>query len=417
MKNTNIPETYLEKRVQQFVGNQMKAIILAAGNGTRMSPLAEEKPKPLLKVGGKPIIEYNIDNIREKVDEVIIVAGYRKEKLFDKYEDDKDIKIVVQDPPEGTADAALKAEKHIEDSAVIMNGDDIYGEDIKELCNHERAFLVSETDEPEKYGVFEKKDDKIVGIQEKPANPPSNLVNVGCFKVCKNFFEHLKKVERSERGEYEITDAMQEYMDEEEIGFVKTDTWYPCSYPWQLLKANKELLKEKNRSIEGKVHESATIKGDVVVEEGAVIKENTVIQGPALIKKGCEVGPMTHIRPSTVLEENVKVSKSEVKNSVILEGTAIPHFNYVGDSYVCKNVNFGAGTITANLRNDHSTVKVKVKGEIIDTGMKKVGAFIGSNTKIGVNCSINPGVKIGSDVKTNSHIRIDRNVKKGEVLK
>ncbi len=395
----------------------MKAIILAAGNGTRMTPLAEKIPKPLLKVGGKPIIEYNIDNIRDHVDEIIIVAGYKKDIIEERYGKDEKIKIVEQDPPLGTADAALKAEKFIEDTVVIMNGDDIYGKDVSKLKNYERAFLVAESDTPEKFGVFEKKGKKIVGIREKPENPPSNLVNVGCFKVCKNFFDHLKKVEKSERGEYEITDAMQEYLEKEEIGFVKTDTWYPCSYPWQLLDANESILENVERDIGGEVSESAVIKGEVLVEKGAKILENTVIQGPAIIKKGCEIGPMAHIRPFTVIEENVKVSKSEVKNSVVCEGAALPHFNYVGDSYIGRNVNFGAGSITANLRNDGKNVKVKVKGELLETGRKKLGAFVGSDTKIGVNCTLNPGVKLGADVITDSNMRIKRDVGNGEVIK
>ncbi len=395
----------------------MKAIILAAGNGTRMRPLAEKIPKPLLKVGGKPIIDYNISNIRDHVEEIIIVAGYKKEIIEERYGSDEKIKIVVQDPPLGTADAALKAEKFIDDTAVIMNGDDIYGKDVSKLKNYDRAFLVAESETPEKFGVFEKKGKKIVGIKEKPDNPPSNLVNVGCFKVCKNFFNHLKKVEKSERGEYEITDAMQEYLEKEDIGFVKTDTWYPCSYPWQLLEANEKILGSIHRKIDGEVSESAVINGEVIVEKGAVIKENTVIEGPAIIKKGCRIGPMAHIRPFTVIEEDVKISKSEVKNSVVCEGTALPHFNYVGDSYIGKNVNFGAGSITANLRNDGENVKVKVKGELLETGRKKIGAFVGSDTKIGVNCTLNPGVKVGADVITDSNIRINKDVGNGEVLK
>ena len=395
----------------------MKAIILAAGNGTRMAPLAEKVPKPLLKVGGKPVIEYNIEAIIDEVEEVIIVAGYKKDKIVERYGGRESIRIVEQKFPEGTADAALKAEEFIEDTAIIMNGDDIYGDSLKKLCEYEKAFLVAETDEPEKYGVFVKEGDKIVGLKEKPENPPSNLVNVGCFKVCKNFFNYLRKVEKSERGEYEITDAMQEYIRSEKVGFVKTDKWYPCSYPWQLLEANKNILQEIERDINGDVAESAVIEGEVVVEEGAVVKAHSAIQGPALIKKGCEIGPMAHIRPYSVLENGVKVSKSEVKNSVICDNSALPHFNYVGDSYISKNVNFGAGSITANLRNDEQSIKVIVKGEKIDTGLKKLGAFVGDNVKIGVNCTINPGRKIGADSITNSNIRINRDVGKGSVLR
>ena len=396
----------------------MKAVILAAGEGTRMRPLTEKTPKPLLKVAGKPIIEHNIENIEDEVEEIIIIGCYLSEQLRERYSDREDITIVEQEEALGTADAALKARDLVGDNTVIMNGDDIYGEALKNLSDVGKAMLVAESEEPENYGVFELDGDKIVGIEEKPSNPPSNLVNIGCMKVCSDFFDILEKVEKSERGEYEITDAMQEYLEKNDVEFVKTDIWKPCSYPWQLVEANRDIMEETAaRSIEGEVADSAVIEGDVVVEKGAEIKPFTVIEGPAVISRGCEVGPHAYIRPGTFLGENVKVGRSEVKNSVVCKDSGVPHFNYVGDSYLAERVNLGAGTKTANLRNDGKKVRMMVKDELLETGRKKLGCVIAPDSKIGVNCSINPGIKIGSDVKTDSNLKIGRNVEKGKVLK
>lgn len=384
----------------------MKAVILAAGEGTRMKPLTEDTPKPLLPVAGKPIIEHSIDLLEGKIDEIVIVAGYEIGQFKERYGDRENIEIVEQEEQEGTADAALSAKELVGEKTLILNGDDIYGESLAKITEKETAVLASETEKPENFGVFSAEDGNVTGIMEKPDNPDSNLVNTGCFLVKQNFFDLLEKVDRSERGEHEITDALEEYFKTENVELVEANNWMPCSYPWQLIDANEKLLNELEGEISGEIADSSQINGEVVIEDGAEIREFSTIEGPAIIKSGAEVGPQARIRPGTVLMENVEVANSEVKNSVIRKNSNIPHFNYVGDSYLGKNVNLGAGTKTANLRNDDEDIRLKVKGELMDSGRKKLGAVVGSRAKLGVNCSINPGVKIGFEAATDSHEKI-----------
>jgi UDP-N-acetylglucosamine diphosphorylase/glucosamine-1-phosphate N-acetyltransferase len=395
--------------------NKMKAVILAAGKGTRMKPLTEDTPKPLLPVAGKPVIQHNIDILEQKVDEIIVVAGYRIEQ-FQEYFSDTDVKIVEQNEPLGTADAALQAREFIEDSAVILNGDDIYGEKLPQIIENSNTVLAAEAEKPENYGVYDENNGEIHDLVEKPDNPPSNLVNTGCFSVGKRFFDLLEQVGESERGEHEITDALKEYIGNKTVEVVEADQWIPCSYPWQLINANEELL-QVERDIRSETPESTTIRGKVRIEENVEIDENCIIEGPAIIKTGCEIGPNSHIREGTVLEENVEVGNSEIKNSVIRKDSAIPHFSYIGDSYIGKNVNIGAGTKTANLRGDHEKVEMLVKGEMYDTGREKMGAVIGSKARIGVNNSIKPGRKIGYQSVTDSGEKVERNIPSGKTLK
>ncbi len=395
----------------------MKAVVLAAGQGTRMRPLTQDTPKPLLPVAGKPIMQHNIDILKEKVDEVLVVAGYRIEQIKERYEAEENIRIIEQEEPEGTADAALKARKHIDGKTVVLNGDDIYGDEVKQAVENQSALLTAETSEPEKYGVLDIEDGKIGNIQEKPDNPASNFVNTGLYVVQPDFFDLLEKVEKSERGEYEITDALNSYIEEHEVEAVETDRWLPCSYPWQLIEANEVLMEETDRTVEGDVSESATVKGEVVVEEGAEIRENSVVEGPAVIKEGCKVGPNAYIREGTVLERNVKVGNSEVKNSVIRKNSDIPHFNYVGDSYIGREVNMGAGSKTANLKNNGKEIEMMVKGELKKTGRRKIGAVIGSEAKIGVNTAVKPGRKIGYRAITDAQEKVSKNIPDNKVLK
>ncbi len=395
----------------------MKAVILAAGKGTRMKPLTEDTPKPLLNVAGKPIIEHTINRIEDYVEEIVIVAGYKIEQFEQYSETREDVTIVEQEKALGTADAALQAKPFIEDKALILNGDDLYGEDLEEILELNTAVLAAEVEDPAKYGVFTVEDDKVTSIEEKPSNPDSNLVNIGCYLVKESFFELLENVEKSERGEYEITDALKEYIEKNSLNYRKTDNWTPCSYPWQLIEANEKLVNEVDRDINGDVASSATVKGRVIIEEDAKIRENSVIRGPAIIKENAKVGPNAYIRKGTVIEENAHIGSSEIKNSVVGESSKLPHFNYVGDSYIQEDVNLGAGAKTANMRNDKKNVSMKVKGNLLDTGRKKLGTVIASGTKIGVNSSIKPGRKIGRNVATDVNEKITDNISSNSVFK
>lgn len=397
----------------------MKAVILAAGKGTRMRPLTEDTPKPLLPVAGKPIIDHNIEKIQDTVEEIIIVAGYEIDQFRDRYGDRDKIRIVEQEEALGTADAALQAGKFVDDKAIIMNGDDIYGESLENLTQKESAVLASEVEDPTNYGVFKTEEGEVTGIVEKPDNPPSNLANTGVYVVKHKFFELLSKVEKSDRGEYEITNALQEYFDKEEVEMVKADRWLPCSYPWQLINANEALLDEEisESEINGKVSEKAEVRGKVIIEKGAEIREFTTIEGPAIIKSGSVIGPSAYIRPGTVIEKNVEIGNSEVKNSIIREETHAAHFNYIGDSYIGRKVNIGAGSKVANLRNDSKDIEMKVKGEMYSTGRQKLGAIVGSEAKIGVNNSIKPGRKIGFKAMTDSNEKVEKNLPDNSKLK
>lgn len=395
----------------------MKAVVLAAGKGTRMRPLTEDTPKPLLPVAGKPILEHNLEILRQEVDEILIICGYEIEQFKDYYAEDEKVKIIEQEEAKGTADAALKAKDHVDQKTVLLNGDDIYGDDMKQAMRHDSAILAATSDSPEKFGVLEIQSGEVKDIEEKPEEPESNFVNTGFFVVQSGFFDLLENVEISERGEYEITDALTDYIHEKEVQLVETETWLPCSYPWQLLEANEVLMENIDRDINGEVADNVQIEGEVVIEEGAKIKANSMIKGPAVIKEGCEIGPNAYLRPGTVLEKDVKVGNSEIKNTVVRERSNVPHFNYVGDSYLGKDVNLGAGAKTANLKNNHEPVRMMVKGELMDTGRRKVGSIIGSKAGIGINTAIKPGRKIGFKAMTDSQEKVSQNLPDNSLLK
>jgi UDP-N-acetylglucosamine diphosphorylase/glucosamine-1-phosphate N-acetyltransferase len=253
-----------------------------------------------------------------------------------------------------------------------------------------------QVEEPSRFGVIEEHDGKMKRIIEKPKQPPTNLINAGLFIFTPKIFDLIANTPRSARGEYEITDTLNMLAKQEDVHILRLkDYWMDVGRPWDLLKANEILMSRQVRDIRGTVEDGAILKGAVVVEEGALVKSGSYIEGPVYISKGCVIGPNCYIRSSTSLGEGVKIGASvEVKNSIIMAKTHVPHLNYVGDSIIGERCNLGAGTKVANLRFDNSNIKITLKGEVIDTDLRKLGVIMGDDVQTGIDSMIEPGTII-----------------------
>ncbi|WP_232702148.1 UTP--glucose-1-phosphate uridylyltransferase AglF [Halobacterium wangiae] len=199
----------------------MQAVVLAAGKGTRLEPLTDDKPKPLVEVDGKPILKDVFDNLIDVgVDEIVVIVGYMKEKIIEKYADEYrgvPITYAHQREQKGLAHALLQAEPHIDDEFVLMLGDNIFRANLGDVVNRLRedrsdaAFLVEEVplEEASRYGVCDTNGyGEIVRVVEKPDNPPSNLVMTGFYTFTPAIFHACHLVQPSDRGEYELSDAV-----------------------------------------------------------------------------------------------------------------------------------------------------------------------------------------------------------------
>ena len=390
----------------------MDAVILCAGRGTRLLPLTENRPKPMLPVGGKPILEYIVKKVEDLVDNIYLVVKYRKDVIIDYFRDHPKVKFVEQGELEGTGYALLSAGNYLGDEFLVINGDILFEDDLRGFLPYENAIGLVEVGNPEDFGVV-LLDDKgyVVEIEEKPRNPRSNLINGGVYKFQSDILDILEDLEPSERGEIELTDAIRVLIGKRRVkGIRLKGYWKDIGRPWDLLEGNRYILRGIKREIKGEIGRNVVIEGNVVVEEGAVIRHNTVIEGPALIKSGAVVGPLAYIRPYTVLMEDTFVgNSSEIKNSIVMRGTKIPHLSYVGDSIIGENCNLGCNTITANLRFDDRPVKVNIKGKVVES-VRKLGVIMGDNVKTGVQVSFMPGVKVGSNSWIGANLLVDRDV-------
>ncbi len=199
----------------------MQAVVLAAGKGTRLEPLTEEKPKALVEVDGKPLIEDVFDNLLEiGVTELVVVVGHMKEQIIERYGDEYEgvpITYAHQREQLGLAHAILQAEPHIDDDFVLMLGDNVFRGNLGDVINRQQedradaAFLVEEVpyEEASRYGVLDTNEyGEIVEVVEKPEEPPSNLVMTGFYTFTPAIFHACHLVQPSDRGEYELPDAI-----------------------------------------------------------------------------------------------------------------------------------------------------------------------------------------------------------------
>lgn len=391
---------------------KLKAIILSAGEGSRMRPLTLTKPKTMLPVAGKPIIQYNIESLRDNgITDILLIVRYKEEMVRNYFGDGSDFGVNIfyktQKDFLGTANAISYGEDFIDDSIIVLNGDIILDDEIiheiikkYNYLTSDTLMLLTEVEDPSAFGVVEIENGNIKSIVEKPKREeaPSNLVNAGIYIFNKDIFDKIRKTEISERGEYEITDSVSLQIKDNKtvIGHKTSKDWIDVGRPWELIEVNEDLIGKLKTEIKGTIEDGAFIHGEVFLDEGSVIKAGVYIEGNVYIGKNCDIGPNSYIRGNTYFGDNVHVGNAvEIKNSIIMENTNVSHLSYVGDSVIGSNCNIAAGTNIANLRFDNATIKTKIKNQKIDSGRRKLGAIIGDSVKTGINSSFSPGVKVG----------------------
>jgi bifunctional UDP-N-acetylglucosamine pyrophosphorylase/glucosamine-1-phosphate N-acetyltransferase len=376
----------------------MQTVVLAAGAGTRMRPLTATVPKPMLPVAGRPICGHvAADAAAAGATELILVVGYEADAVREYFGEEYEgvpVTFVEQTERRGTADALRAARPALDgDDFVVLNGDNLYDAGaLDRLYRSGPAIGATRVDEPSNYGVLDVTDGVVSRIVEKPADPPSSLVNAGAYAFPGEAVDWLDVAE-SERGEYEITDVVARTVAEHAVTPVELDRWLDVGRPWELLAANEWKLAEQERRVEGDVAPDVELGESVVVEAGATVRSGVTVDGPTRICAGATVGPNAYLRGAVYVGPDAKVGHAvEVKNSVLMAGAAVPHLSYVGDSLLGPDVNLGAGTKIANLRHDDADVRLTVKGERVSTGRRKFGAVFGPGAKTGINTSVNAGV-------------------------
>jgi len=382
----------------------MKCVILAAGEGKRMHPLTFTRPKVMIPIANKPILEWNLLNaIDAGIKNFIFVVAYRSEMVRNYFQNGKkwnvNIEYINQGKALGTAHAIGIVEKFVDDF-IVLCGDTIFGsKDIKNILKKNPSIGLFKIKNAEEYGIVETKGKYVIKIYEKMKEPFSNVINACIYHFDEDIFEYIKKTKKSPRGEYEITDSLNMMVKKKQTEGIFLEEWRDVVYPWHLLDANEEILDRINNKIDGIIEKNTTIKGKVNIGKNSKIMNGSYIEGPVIIDENCKIGPNCYIRPFTSIGNNCHVGNAcEVKNSIILQNTNVPHHNYVGDSVIGENCNLGSGCKIANLRLDKKNIKVVLNGKKIQTNRRKIGVIMGDNVQTGINSLINVGSIIGNNV-------------------
>jgi UDP-N-acetylglucosamine diphosphorylase/glucosamine-1-phosphate N-acetyltransferase len=411
----------------------LQTIILAGGLGKRVFPLAADKPKPMFKILGKPLIHHVIMTLKDAgLKDFVVVVGHRGEQIKDYLGDGSNLRVnvdySVQKESLGMANALEAAKGLAEDNFFVVNADDIFEVSllkkmIRQFKNGDAETVLSckPVKETWKFGIIQVEDEKVTDFVEKPLKDkePSNLAVVGVYILPKRIFDYYKKIPVSD---HQYEDAILQFIrDKNVVRAVSYDGFFAgYKYPWDLFTINHYLMDQqlKKRTIEDDVNISdcATIDGRVWIGRGTQVFKGATIRGTCYIGENSVVGGNTLIRDYTSLGSNCVVGFStEIKHSLIGDNCWF-HQNYVGDSIISNNCLFGAGTVTANFRFDEKNIKVRIGKKRIDSDTNKLGAIIGDNCKTGIGVCLEPGVKIGPHSIVGPNVDLQDDLEPGKII-
>jgi glucose-1-phosphate thymidylyltransferase len=384
----------------------MKAVVLAAGEGKRLRPLTETRPKPMLPVANAPILEHMLGALVEAgIDRVVLVVGYNSERIQSYFGDGTrvgvDITYVTQEPRLGTGDALLEAERYVGGPFLALNGNQFVEPSLIEgLVEHlteegTTGIGVTRAGDPSQYGVVTLDGTHVETFVEKPPAHAvdSELVSTGVYAFTPDVFAALRELGPGSEipGELQLTDVIQHFLDRR-IRAVRYDgLWLEVTRPWDLLSANSELLQREG----SRVTETARIDDDASIIDPVALGADTTVQ------------PGARVLPGTALGANVTVeANAVVGNAVVLPDATI------GPGCVVRNAVIGAGTtLGANVSVEHGETDVVIDGTLYPA--VRFGGVIGDGSLVGANATIRPGTIVGNDVRIDSAAVVDGSIESG----
>lgn len=385
----------------------MQAVILTAGESSRFWPLAESSHKSLFSLLGRPIIAHTLEALkRAHIKEIVIVQSpdrVTERELGDGARWGVKLSYVVQEQPRGMADALRCARALLHERFFVLNPQHIHSDRLLSRLlesNDAPAVLVGcPTERPHEYGILKLDGDRAIDLVEKPApgTEPSRTRIAGIYLLSQSFFDFASQ---SSEHAYAFEEALRAMMRTHAVRVVPIDEEPPTlKYPWDLFSLAQRLIDqeitEQKIAPTAQIHKSAIIEGPVWIGQQTKILEHAVIKGPCYIGNRCVIGTGSLVREYSNIEDGTVIgAHAEVARSIFQKNCST-HSGYFGDSIFAEGVKIGAGTVTANVRNDRKTIRPTVKGQRVETNLHKLGAVVGRETHIGICAMLMPGVLIG----------------------
>jgi glucose-1-phosphate thymidylyltransferase len=361
----------------------MKGLILCGGAGTRLRPITHTSAKQLVPVANKPILFYGLeDMVSAGIEKIGIIVGDARDEIVAAVGDGSrwgaEITYIEQHAPLGLAHCVLIARDFLADDEFVMYlGDNLLQQGLAEFVESFEAarkrradtapvsaqILLAEVSDPRQFGVASiGRDGEVVGLVEKPREPPSNLALVGVYLFDRHIHEAVRAIGPSARGELEITDAIQWLISQ---GYrvrheVLRGWWLDTGKKDPLLESNRLILEALEPRIDGSVDPASRVVGRVVIERGAKITNSTV-RGPVIIGENTIVVD-SYVGPFTSIAANCEIRSSEIEHSVLLESSRVLCVQRVIDSLIGKHVEIVRGDETPRatrlMVGDHSRVEL-----------------------------------------------------------
>jgi glucose-1-phosphate thymidylyltransferase len=330
----------------------MKALILAGGAGTRLRPITHTRAKQLVPVANTPILFYGLEAIvAAGITEVGVIVGDAADEIREAVGDGSQfgakVTYLPQEAPLGLAHCVLIARDFLGDDDFVMYlGDNLLEQDLgafvaafeaaRESAQPPAAqILLKQVPDPHQFGVATLDGDRhVVRLDEKPEQPASDLALVGVYLFDTTIHDAVRAIAPSDRGELEITDAIQWLIDHGHR--VRTELlsgwWIDTGKLTPLLEANRLLLERIEPHVDGAVDAASSVEGRVVIEEGAEIV-NSKVRGPAAIGRGTRVVD-SFIGPFSAIGTGCEIVSSEIEHSVVMDDSKILHIPRLEDSLI-----------------------------------------------------------------------------------
>ncbi|MBV0923953.1 NTP transferase domain-containing protein [Halomicroarcula limicola] len=368
----------------------MQAVILAAGEGQRLGPLTEGRPKPMVPVGNRPILEAVLEAaVKASVEEVVLVVGHCRERIQSHFGDGDDwgvpIRYVVQDHQLGAAHALARTESVVEGPFFVLHGDQLVEAALLERllerweATETPTIAAVQSDRPTEYGAVDVDGETVVAVSKTPTADPPFLVNAGAYVLDEGVFDVVRGVETADGTDFGMATTLQRLADAGRLSAVlHRGSWQDLTYPWDLLSTNATLLRQRDSEAvaeDARVHSTAAVSASVAVDEGV------------------SVGPNATLLPGTALGRNVRVGASAtLSNCIVLDGARIGDGAVLRDCIVGESVSVGPN---ATAEGGPASVVV---GDAVhdDVGL---GAVLADRTVLRGGVTVAPGTVVGRDVE------------------
>ena len=394
----------------------VSAVILAAGEGRRLEPLTNRRPKPMVPVANRPLLEHVLEAVvAAGIDHVVFVVGYRQERIRNHFGDGDawgiDVEYVEQSTQLGTGHAVLQAEPAVNGPFVVVNGDRIVDPSIvTTVCDRAASgetptVAVTRVDNPQAYGVVTLEGDRVVAIDEKPDVPvETGRINAGVYGFSPAIFEAIR--ETTTAGELTITATLNDVASAAGVYAVSYDgRWLDVSNLWDLLAVNAALIGADEATSERTVGEAVASETTRAHPDSVSVADDVVLADTA------RVGPNVTLGGATAIGRNATVEAGAVvENAVVFPDAVIGAGAVVRDAIIAGNARVGPNTTIAG---EPATVVV---GDTVHHDVALSGV-VGDNTTIGAGATITDGAVVGDDVAAEAGVVVDGRVAPGAVVR